>query len=142
MNPRALVVAFAAGTLLGTGLIVGGMADPDNIRGFLDVAGDWRPELLVVLASAVAVTGAIYALARRRARPVVADQFHWPNGSSNIDLRLVAGSTTFGVGWALSGFCPGPALASVGAANPAAMLFVATMALGMTIARRVTRQGS
>jgi len=57
-------------------------------------------------------------------------------GSSPIDRRLVIGSAIFGLGWGLGGFCPGPALANLGALQVEALLFVPTMAIGMLLAQR------
>src|SRR5258705_13657203 len=110
---RAATWAFACGLLFGVGLVVSGMTDPANIKGFLDIAGGWRPQLLAVLGSAVVVTTALYALARRRVAPLVGAAFNWPT-RTDVDARLVAGAALFGIGWAVGGFCPGPALASLG----------------------------
>jgi uncharacterized membrane protein YedE/YeeE len=52
-------------------------------------------------------------------------------GSSSIDLQLVIGAAIFGVGWGLGGFCPGPALANLGALRLEALIFVPMMAIGM-----------
>src|SRR5436190_4934375 len=129
---RTATWAFACGLLFGVGLLVSGMTDPANIKGFLDVAGDWRPQLLAVLGSAVVVTTALYALARRRAAPLAAAAFQWPT-RTGIDTRLVAGAALFGVGWSLGGLCPGPAIASLGLGSIEAWTFVPAMAAGMGI---------
>jgi uncharacterized membrane protein YedE/YeeE len=131
---RAAIWAFVCGLVFGIGLVVSGMTDPANIKGFLDVAGDWRPQLLAVLGGAVVVTTGLYALARRRTAPFAAAAFEWPT-RTNIDARLVAGAALFGIGWALGGFCPGPALASLGLGSIEAWVFVPAMALGMWLAR-------
>jgi uncharacterized membrane protein YedE/YeeE len=131
---RAATWAFACGLLFGLGLVVSGMADPANIKGFLDVAGDWRPQLLAVLGSAVVVTTALYAFARRRTAPLAAATFAWPT-RTDVDLRLVGGAALFGIGWAVGGFCPGPAIASLGLGSLEAWVFVPAMAAGMWIAR-------
>jgi uncharacterized membrane protein YedE/YeeE len=46
---------------------------------------------------------------------------------------LVIGSLTFGVGWGLAGYCPGPALVSLGSGQPKALIFVVSMFVGMAI---------
>lgn len=110
------------------------MMDPQTVLGFLDVAGEWNPALAFVLGGAVGVSALGYALARRLPRPILAARFRVPE-RRDIDLRLVAGSVTFGVGWGLAGFCPGPALASLALLLPGGLAFVAAMLVGMVLAR-------
>jgi uncharacterized membrane protein YedE/YeeE len=56
-----------------------------------------------------------------------------------IEPRLVLGAAVFGVGWGLSGYCPGPALVSAAAAAPTAIVFVAAMIAAIAITRALTR---
>ena len=108
------------------------MTDPARVIGFLDVFGKWDPALLFVMGGAVAVYGIGMFVFRRSAirSSLPATQ------SSPIDRRLVIGAAIFGVGWGLGGFCPGPALANLGALRIEAMIFVPMMALGMVVAQR------
>ena len=131
---RALAFAAGAGLLFGAGLIVSGMTDPGNVQGFLDIAGDWRPELMGVLGTGVLVASLMFLLARKRGVPLAAPHFNWPT-RRDLDLPLVGGSALFGAGWALAGYCPGPALTSLGALSPEAWLFVPAMAAGMWLAQ-------
>jgi uncharacterized membrane protein YedE/YeeE len=48
-----------------------------------------------------------------------------------IDWRLLLGSLVFGAGWGLAGFCPGPAIVSLGAGQDKAVVFVIAMLAGM-----------
>ena len=131
MKAGKLVLFLAAGGLFGTGLAVSGMTDPARVIGFLDVFGAWDPALLFVMAGAVGVYGSGMVILRRF------DGLKLPSaGSSPIDYRLVIGSAIFGVGWGLGGFCPGPALANLGALRIEALLFVPAMATGMLLAQR------
>jgi uncharacterized membrane protein YedE/YeeE len=75
------------------------------------------------------VTAVIYRLARARRVPLVASQFHWPE-VTRVDRPLVAGSILFGAGWAMGGYCPGPALVAAGALRPEALVFVLAMLAG------------
>lgn len=131
--------ALLAGLLFGIGLAMSGMLDPVRVLGFLDVAGAWDPTLAFVLGGAVAVSAAGYQLARRRQRPAFAERFDIPAGRQ-IDAPLLAGAATFGVGWGLAGFCPGPALASLSLGLPKSIGFVAAMLLGMALHGAVTRR--
>ena len=97
-----LIAAAACGVIFGFGLIISDMAQPAKVLNFLDLAGRWDPSLLLVMAAALAVTSAGYALTRRRGRPYLAPEGYWPT-ASGIDSQLVAGAAVFGLGWGLVG---------------------------------------
>lgn len=135
MNTRLLLL-FAAGVLFGVGLAVSGMTDPARVIGFLDVAGDWDPALLFVMGGAVTTFGLGLALWRKRTGGRGWFGTTLPARDCDpIDRRLVLGAAIFGVGWGLVGFCPGPALANLGAWRMEALVFVPAMAIGMLLAR-------
>ena len=135
---KAFLLAAIAGALFAIGLTVGGMTLPAKVIGFLDVGGAWDPQLAFVMAGAIAVYALLLRVVRRRAAPLIADRFHWPTARA-IDLRLAGGAALFGVGWGLSGYCPGPALASLGGGAPSAIVFVAAMIGGSALGRAVAR---
>ena|SRR5437016_8736975 len=131
MKAGKLVLFLVAGGLFGTGLAVSGMTDPARVIGFLDIFGAWDPALLFVMAGAVGVYGMGMLILRRL------DGVKLPSAAASpIDRQLVIGATIFGIGWGLGGFCPGPALANLGALRIEALLFVPTMAIGMFLAQR------
>lgn len=133
MKAGRLFLIFLAGALFGTGLAVSGMTDPGRVIGFLDVFGAWDPALLFVMAGAVGVYGLGMLILRRFKN----QNFKLPSTApSPIDRRLVIGAAIFGVGWGLGGFCPGPALANLGALRFEALVFVPAMAIGMFLAQR------
>jgi len=121
------LVEFLVGLLFGLGLILAGMTDPGKVIGFLDLAGAWDPSLALVMGGAIAVGVGAFALARQRTVAFLGGAMHLPTASS-IDRRLVIGSLA---GWGLAGFCPGPALVSLGAGQDKAVVFVIAMVLGM-----------
>ncbi len=123
---------FAAGLLFGIGLIISGMTDPSKVLGFLDLFGLWDPSLALVMGGAILVGAFAFALARRRVTSVLGEPMRLPQ-SSVIDRRLVLGGLAFGAGWGLAGFCPGPALVSLGAGEPKAAVFVLAMLAGMGV---------
>ena len=130
--------AFAAGLVFGFGLLLSGMTDPGKVIGFLDVAGAWDPSLAFVMGGALLVAFFAYRLAGRRGTTFLGDALRLPQ-RRDVDLRLVAGSVVFGIGWGLAGFCPGPAVVSLGAGHAEAAVFVAAMLAGMlfyTLAER------
>lgn len=133
-NTKGTIFAVIAGALFALGLAVGGMTTPAKVTAFLDVGGSWDPQLAFVMAGAIAIYAPLLGLVRRRTAPLFDTKFHWPDRSA-IDARLVGGSAIFGVGWGLSGYCPGPALASVVGGAPEALAFVVAMIAGIALAR-------
>ena len=131
MKAGKMILFFVAGGLFGTGLAVSGMTDPGRVIGFLDIFGAWDPALLFVMAGAVGVYGMGMLILRRF------DGVKLPSASASpIDRQLVIGSAIFGLGWGLGGFCPGPALANLGALRIEALVFVPAMTIGMLLAQR------
>lgn len=126
-----VIGAFAAGILFGLGLILSGMADPAKVLNFLDVAGSWDPSLAFVMAGAIAVAAPGFWLVRRRATPLAGGPFHVPSVDAPLDRPLLIGAALFGIGWGLVGFCPGPALVSLGIGAQATFAFVAAMVVAI-----------
>ncbi|HEY8121179.1 MAG TPA: DUF6691 family protein [Myxococcota bacterium] len=131
-----VVAALLSGLVFGAGLALAGMTNPAKVLSFLDIAGAWDPTLALVMGSALAVNAAAYALTKRRAKPLFAPAFALPS-RADLDARLLGGATLFGVGWALVGLCPGPALASLARGDVHVLAFVAAMGVGMLLARKV-----
>lgn len=131
-KPTLVLAAFACGLLFAMGLGISGMMDPQKVQGFLDLFGHWDPSLMLVMGGAVTVTLVGYPLIFKRRHPLLAPAFALPI-SDKIDPRLLAGSVLFGIGWALSGLCPGPALANLLSLNPGVLLFVVGMLAGFWV---------
>jgi uncharacterized membrane protein YedE/YeeE len=129
---RRLMPALAAGTLFGAGLTLSGMTDPQRVRGFLDVFEQWDPTLAFVMGGAVLVMAIAWRLRKHMGHPLFAERFVLP-GRSDLDARLIGGSALFGIGWGLSGLCPGPAIASLALDTFAVLPFVVAMLVGMAI---------
>ncbi|MGO4609211.1 DUF6691 family protein [Variovorax sp. 2RAF20] len=125
-----VIASLLAGLVFGLGLIVSGMANPAKVLGFLDLAGAWDPSLAFVMGGAVIVSAAAFLFARRRKLSLLGAPIMLPT-ARRIDRRLVGGSLLFGVGWGVAGFCPGPALVSLGMGEFKAVVFLGAMLLGM-----------
>ena len=130
---------FLAGLLFGTGLILSGMTDPGKVLGFLDLAGSWDPSLALVMGGAILVGIFAFAVARKRTTTFLGDAMQLPT-ASDIYKRLLIGGLAFGTGWGLAGFCPGPAIVSLGAGQPKAAAFVLAMLVGMLVYELVDRR--
>lgn len=126
---------YAAGLLFGLGLAVSGMTDPARVVGFLDVAGAWDPTLMFVLGGAVITTFIGYRLVFKRPAPLLGSVFQLPT-KRELDAKLLGGAALFGIGWGLSGYCPGPAIASIGALSLPLLAMLVTMVLGWFVASR------
>ncbi len=131
--------ALFAGILFGLGLTLSGMSDPAKVLGFLNIAGDWVPDLIFVMGGAVVVTLIFTPLVVKRARPLLADSFSLPT-TKTLDKRLVSGAVLFGVGWGLSGYCPGPAVVSLLYGYESTIVFCLAMLAGMSIEGRVSKR--
>lgn len=135
---KGIFAAMLAGVVFGVGLAVSGMMDPAKVIGFLDFAGDWDPTLAFVMGGALLVTAPAFYLILKRPRPALADSFDLPV-KTTLDTRLLGGSALFGVGWGLSGFCPGPAVAALTTGLGPVFAFVAAMLAGMALHERMSR---
>ena len=132
------LAAFGAGLVFGIGLLLSGMSDPGKVKGFLDLAGAWDPSLAFVMAGAILVGFFAFRFAGLRSSTFLGGAFELPT-RRDIDVRLVAGSIVFGVGWGLAGFCPGPALVAFGAGSDQAVVLVIAMLAGMLLYTGVER---
>lgn len=133
-----LVVALISGLIFGLGLILSGMTNPAKVLGFLDLDGRWDPSLAFVMSGALVVGSFAFPYALKRPTSLFGDVFRIPK-ATHVDRRLVVGSLTFGVGWGLAGYCPGPVLASVWQGGNKPLLFFASMLAGMAIFEMLER---
>jgi uncharacterized membrane protein YedE/YeeE len=126
------IAAFFGGALFAVGLLLAGMTRPERVIGFLDLGGAWDPTLAFVMAGAIAIHVLGLRVLRRRAAPMYAPRFELPT-RADLDARLFLGAGLFGIGWGLAGYCPGPALVSLGAGGETALVFVGAATVGMLV---------
>ena len=127
-----IFTSMLAGLVFGLGLIVSGMANPAKVLGFLDLTGAWDPSLALVMAGAIGVSFFAFLFAKKRTLSLIGADMKLPTGRT-IDRRLLIGSTLFGIGWGVAGFCPGPGLVALGLGEVKALIFVAAMLAGMAL---------
>lgn len=133
------LAALASGVVFGLGLSLAQMTNPDKVLNFLDISGAWDPSLLLVLGGAVVLSAAAFRFILKHHAPLWDTLFHLPV-SSTVDKPLVIGSALFGLGWGIAGYCPGPAIASIGFANPEALWVVPSIIAGAALQRWSHRQ--
>jgi uncharacterized protein len=126
------MTAGLSGLLLGIGLILSGMANPAKVIGFLDVAGPWDPSLGLVMGGGLVVGSIGFTLLKKQSKTLSGEPLNLP-ASRKIDLRLILGSVLFGIGWGVTGICPGPGLVLLGAGIPEGVIYVASLLAGMTL---------
>jgi hypothetical protein len=136
-----VLAALFSGALFGLGLAISGMTDRFVVLGFLDLSGDFNPQLAFVLASAVAVTAIAFRLVLRLPQPVLTAGFQLPAATA-VDRQLLLGAAIFGVGWGLVGYCPGPALVGLAGGLRDAMIFVPAMLAGSFTHYLLERRGN
>jgi uncharacterized membrane protein YedE/YeeE len=123
------LTSLLAGLLFGFGLALSGMTHPQKVLGFLDIAGVWDASLLFVLGGAVGVTLVSFRFILRLNKPVLAERFVITE-ETHIDRQIILGATLFGIGWGISGYCPGPAIALIASPNWELLAFLPAAILG------------
>lgn len=134
-----IALIYLTGLIFGLGVSISGMANPAKVINFFDVAGIWDPSLMFVMASALVVTAIGYVLVFRRSAPIFEPAFQLPTNKT-IDARLVGGSAVFGIGWGISGFCPGASIPALGTGNSQVLIFTGSLLIGIFTARFLMRQ--
>ena len=146
---KKLAFAFTSSVLFAIGLVVSGMTQPAKVIGFLNLgglsngiswtaqSGYWDPSLALVMGGALLVTLIAFAVTPVNGKkPWAANAFSLPT-RTDLDAKLIIGAALFGIGWALAGYCPGPAFASLLTGGVDALLFTAAMLIGMFVAKKM-----
>ena len=128
-------VPLTSGIIFGIGLVIAGMTNPSKVLGFLNIFGNWDPSLIFMMGGAIIVSMlAFLILGKKMSAPL----FNKKEGFSqqikkNVDSSLITGSTMFGIGWALVGFCPGPAISALTQIDGNVFMFFIAMSIGMLV---------
>lgn len=132
------IISLFVGFIFALGLGHSSMTKPSAVKGFLDIFGNWNPNLLGVMIGAILVHAIAYQIISKRSSPLFDVKFHIPN-KRGIDKKLILGAMIFGVGWGWAGMCPGPAIVSLASAQREILVFVFCMLLGMFIFQKTQR---
>ena len=131
---KLIMFALLSGILFGIGLALSQMTNPDKVFNFLDIAGNWDPSLIFVMVGALAVTSLFFNLILKRPRPQFDEKFYLSSKTS-IDNPLLIGAAIFGIGWGISGYCPGPSVAGLGLGNFEAIVMIFSIYMGFATHR-------
>lgn len=129
---KAAIGAFLSSLVFSIGLAISGMTQPKKVLGFLDIFGEWDPSLMGVMVGAIFVYSIAYRLVLKMHKPMFEEKLQIPE-SKKVDRPLIVGAFIFGVGWGLAGFCPGPALTSLGTLQTTPILFCLGLFGGMFV---------
>jgi uncharacterized membrane protein YedE/YeeE len=126
-SPLLIPLIIVGGLLFGFGLAYSGMARPEIVLDFLQLQD---LGLLFVMGGVALVTGTTITLATRylNSAPLTDDQYG--KREKSFDRSILLGGVVFGVGWGISGLCPGSAYASLGIGNYPILIGIAGMFLG------------
>jgi uncharacterized membrane protein YedE/YeeE len=130
------ISAFASGFIFGLGLIIAQMTNPVKVLAFLDVAGNWDPTLAFVMTGALLTFGILNQIINKRLEQSSETD---TTPKAKIDKKLIIGSALFGIGWGLSGLCPGPALMSLTSGLLGSYVFVVALFIGFVLFRLLHR---
>jgi len=134
-----IIIALLGGILFGLGLSLSQMINPNKVLAFLDITGNWDPSLAFVMIGALTVAMPAFRIVLNRQKPLLDDGFHVSH-KTTIDKPLLFGAAIFGVGWGMSGYCPGPAVTSMGFGNLEAFVMVASIYAGFFSERFFARK--
>lgn len=133
---KSNLIALISGLVFGLGLSVAQMTNPQKVLNFLDISGHWDASLIFVMAAALAVSLIAWQIVKHRDKPFCSSKFSLPS-TTQVDTKLILGAILFGLGWGLSGLCPGPAIASLAYATKELIYFFVAMLVGMWLTKRV-----
>ena len=132
-------LTLLSGIIFGLGLSISSMTNPDKVISFLDILGEWDPSLIFVMGGAIVFASPFLYILDKRKNLILVSKIELPD-KKNIDLSLIIGSILFGIGWALVGLCPGPAISSIALLNHFSFLFVFSMILGFFICQFIQKK--
>lgn len=130
------ISSLLSGTIFGIGLTISGMTNPAKVIGFLDITGNWDPSLMFVMLGAIIFSMPLFYLLKKKNKPFFSLSFQLPD-KKGIDKKLIIGSGLFGIGWGMTGLCPGPAVSSLVFLNPISIIFFISMITGFFITKLI-----
>jgi len=126
---RQNIIVLIGGIFFGFGLAYSGMTKQEIVLSFLQL-NDLG--LIFVLGAAALLTLiAVNVVPRYLKTPLLGGKFK-PRKAA-MSKNVIIGAAIFGVGWGISGQCPGSAVASLGTGNLVVLIGLATIFIGAYI---------
>ena len=129
------ILSLFLGFIFGLGLILGGMTNPDKVLNFLTFGPHWDGSLIIVMAVAMAIMMLAWLWVSKNKKPLLDEKFSL-SSLKTIDKKLIIGAVLFGLGWGLSGVCPGPGLVQLVSLKVEFLLFFASLIAGMWLTKK------
>ena len=129
---RNSFLVFISGSIFGLGLVISEMTNPEKVRSFLRVFGNWDPSLIFVMFSAIIVASPMFFILKKR-RFRNSSNLALEQNLKIFDGELMVGAGLFGIGWGIVGFCPGPAVSSLSFGQMTSVIFLIAMMAGFVI---------
>ncbi|MBL1420671.1 MAG: YeeE/YedE family protein [Alphaproteobacteria bacterium] len=129
-----IVTAYIIGLIFGLGISISGMSNPAKVLNFFDLAGSWDGSLGLVMAAALIVAFVGYKLVFAQNKPIFDVNFYVP-ANRKLDVKLLSGAAIFGIGWGISGFCPGGSLPAIGNGSIEIIQFTIALIAGIFLAK-------
>ncbi len=126
-HPLFKPLVLVGGIVFGFGLGFSQMARPEVVLNFLQFE-DFG--LLFVMFGAAVVSGVAFAVMPRLRDGAPLTGNRYERRLKPFDRNVLVGGAVFGVGWGLSGICPGAAYASLGTGNVTILWALAGMFVG------------
>jgi uncharacterized membrane protein YedE/YeeE len=134
------IVALVSGLLFGIGLTVSTMVDPARVIAFLDIFGKWDPTLAFVMLGGISVYVPVYWMfVKPKNRTILGGSLHLPT-KTGVDKSLILGAVIFGIGWGISGICPGPGMTNMTSGDFTIYAYLVSMLIGMIGASKLSEK--
>ena len=124
------IFSLLSGIIFGVGLVISGMTNPEKVIGFLSISHNWDASLIFVMGGAIIVTAPFFYLLKNKDKSSLGLDINLSQ-KKDLDIKLVIGSSLFGIGWGLVGLCPGPAVSSIALFEPITLIFLIAMLIGV-----------
>jgi len=132
------IISLLSGVIFGIGLVISGMTNPEKVIGFLSITHNWDASLIFVMGGAIITAGPFFYLFRNKQTSALGNQINLPK-KQKLDKKMIIGASLFGVGWGLVGLCPGPAIAAIATFDPIIIVFLLSMAAGVSVKKNIIK---
>ena len=124
------IFSLLSGIIFGVGLVISGMTNPEKVIGFLSISHNWDASLIFVMGGAIIVTAPFFYLFKNKNKSSLGLDINLPQ-KKDLNIKLLIGSSLFGIGWGLVGLCPGPAVSAIALFEPITLIFLIAMLIGV-----------